>query len=70
MRELRTKTAEPKRDLTGEIKKADSKDKTGRKYWIINNYEKDDWRAYRDIYVGIPFDFPEDFIKKNILLIQ
>jgi hypothetical protein len=37
-------TAEPKYDLNGEIKKKTIK-KDGFKYWIINNYEKDDWRG-------------------------
>ena len=68
-------TNQPKYDINGNLKKPDYKDTDGKKYWIINNYQKDDWRAYRYIYIyiyiyiGIPFDFPEDFIK-NILLIQ
>ena len=36
-------------------------------YWIVNNYEKDNWRAYRDLYVAIPFDFPQDFINKYVV---
>jgi hypothetical protein len=83
MHELRTKTnklkyylvscllftAEPKHDLTGEIKKADYKDKRGRKYWIINNYEKDDWRAYRVYICRYSLRLSRRFYQ-NILLIQ
>ena len=27
---------------------------------------KDDWRAYRDLYIAIPFDFPKEFIKEYL----
>ena len=54
-------TADPKRDLNGDVKKPDLK-RDDSMYWIINNYEKENWRAYRDLYIAIPFDFPQDFI--------